>query len=76
MLSPGQALGPSLERGNPKARKDCGAHLAASLCASAYKDAVYRRMIGAVCYAGADVLGVERTCDLIVEQLFGLDDAP
>jgi hypothetical protein len=33
-------------------------------------------MIGAVCYAGADVLGVERTCDLIVEQLFGLDDAP
>jgi hypothetical protein len=33
-------------------------------------------MIGAVCYAGADVLGVERAYDLIVEQLFGLDDAP
>ena len=51
------------------------AHLAASLCTYAYKDEAYRRMIGAVCYAGADVLGVERACDLIVEQLFGLDDA-
>ena len=52
-----------MERGNPKARG-----VAVRVCVEGRGLPPNDR--------GGLLLGVERACDLIVEQLFGLDDAP
>jgi hypothetical protein len=48
--------------------------LAASLRRSRYKDEGFRALIRVVLDAGADALGAEIACNVLIEELFGLDN--